>query len=104
MPLDHYRPLGRSGLLVSPLSLGTMTFGVARWGMARAEAETVVAFYSDAGGNVLDTADVCASGGCERMIGDILATRGTKPCRSPTPRTEGERRTVVTRTPASIRA
>ena len=30
MSLAHYRPLGRSGLIVSPLALGTMTFGVAR--------------------------------------------------------------------------
>lgn len=78
MPLDHYRPLGRSGLLVSPLSLGTMTFGVARWGMAQPEAEAVVDAYAQAGGNVLDTADVYASGECERMIGDILATRGDR--------------------------
>jgi aryl-alcohol dehydrogenase-like predicted oxidoreductase len=60
MPLDHYRPLGRSGLLVSPLSLGTMTFGVARWGMARPEAEAVFGAYVEAGGNVIDTADVYA--------------------------------------------
>jgi len=78
MPLDHYRPLGRSGLLVSPLSLGTMTFGVARWGMAQPEAEAVVDAYAQAGGNVIDTADVYASGECERMIGDILATRGDR--------------------------
>lgn len=78
MPLDHYRPLGRSGLLVSPLSLGTMTFGVARWGIARPEAEAVVDAYAQAGGNVIDTADVYASGECERMIGDILTTRGDR--------------------------
>lgn len=78
MPLDHYRPLGRSGLLVSPLSLGTMTFGVARWGMARPEAEAVVAAYAEAGGNVIDTADVYASGEGERMIGDILRARGDR--------------------------
>lgn len=78
MPLDHYRPLGRSGLLVSPMSLGTMTFGVARWGMARPEAEDVVAAYAEAGGNVIDTADVYASGEGERMVGDILAARGDR--------------------------
>lgn len=75
MPLDHYRPLGRSGLLVSPLSLGTMTFGVARWGMARPEAETVFDTYVEAGGNVVDTADVYAGGEAERMVGEIIAAR-----------------------------
>ncbi|HEV7353974.1 MAG TPA: aldo/keto reductase [Brevundimonas sp.] len=75
MPLDTYRPLGRSGLLVSPLSLGTMTFGVARWGMARPEAEAVLDAYVEAGGNVIDTADVYAGGEGERMIGEIIAAR-----------------------------
>lgn len=78
MPLDHYRPLGRSGLLVSPLSLGTMTFGVARWGMARPEAEAVLDAYVGAGGNVIDTADVYASGDGERMVGEILKARGDR--------------------------
>jgi aryl-alcohol dehydrogenase-like predicted oxidoreductase len=78
MPLDHYRPLGRSGLLVSPLSLGTMTFGVARWGMARPEAEAVFGAYVEAGGNVIDTADVYAGGEGERMIGEIMKARGDR--------------------------
>lgn len=78
MPLDQYRPLGRSGLLVSPLSLGTMTFGVARWGMAKPEAEGVFDAYVEAGGNVIDTADVYASGEGERMIGEIMAARGDR--------------------------
>lgn len=75
MPLDHYRPLGRSGLLVSPLSLGTMTFGVARWGMVRPEAETVFDAYVEAGGNVIDTADVYAGGDGESMVGEIIKAR-----------------------------
>lgn len=78
MPLDQYRTLGRSGLLVSPLSLGTMTFGVERWGMARPEAEAVFDAYVEAGGNVIDTADVYASGEGERMIGEIMAARGDR--------------------------
>lgn len=78
MPLDLYRPLGRSGLLVSPLSLGTMTFGVARWGMDRSAAEAVVDAYIDAGGNLIDTADVYAAGEGEVMLGGILAERGAR--------------------------
>ena len=78
MSLDHYRPLGRSGLIVSPLALGTMTFGVARWGMERPDAEAVFDAYVDAGGNLVDTADVYAGGGGETMLGEILAERGNR--------------------------
>ena len=76
MSLTDYRTLGRSGLVVSPLALGTMTFGVARWGMELAEAEAVCDAYVEAGGNVIDTADVYASGRSEEMIGAIVADRG----------------------------
>jgi aryl-alcohol dehydrogenase-like predicted oxidoreductase len=75
MSLDRYRPLGRSGLIVSPLALGTMTFGVARWGMERPDAEAVFDAYVDAGGNVIDTADVYAGGAGETMLGEIIADR-----------------------------
>lgn len=75
MSLDRYRPLGRSGLIVSPLALGTMTFGVARWGMGRPDAEAVFDAYVEAGGNLIDTADVYASGGGETMLGEIIAER-----------------------------
>jgi len=76
MSLDRYRPFGRSGLIVSPLALGTMTFGVARWGMERHDAEAVFDAYVGAGGNLIDTADVYASGGGESMLGEIIAERG----------------------------
>ncbi|MFN3817063.1 aldo/keto reductase [Brevundimonas sp.] len=75
MSLAHYRPLGRSGLIVSPLALGTMTFGVGRWGMERPDAEAVFDAYVDAGGNLIDTADVYAGGGGETMLGEIIADR-----------------------------
>ena len=75
MSLDHYRPLGRSGLIVSPLALGTMTFGVARWGMDRQAAEAVFDAYVGEGGNLIDTADVYAGGGGETMLGEIIAER-----------------------------
>jgi aryl-alcohol dehydrogenase-like predicted oxidoreductase len=78
MSLDLYRPLGRSGLMVSPLALGTMTFGVARWGMERPDAEAVFDAYVEAGGNLIDTADVYAGGGGEMMLGEILAARGNR--------------------------
>lgn len=75
MSLDHYRPLGRSGLIVSPLALGTMTFGVARWGMERPDAEAVIDAYLEAGGNLIDTADIYAGGAGESMLGEIIADR-----------------------------
>ncbi len=78
MSMNTYRTLGRSGLVVSPLALGTMTFGVGRWGMARAEAEAVFDAYVEAGGNLVDTADVYASGRGEEMLGAIIADRGLR--------------------------
>lgn len=78
MSLGHYRPLGRSGLVVSPLALGTMTFGVARWGMDRPEAAAVFDAYVEAGGNLIDTADVYAGGGGETMLGEMMAERGNR--------------------------
>lgn len=78
MSMASYRTLGRSGLVVSPLSLGTMTFGVARWGMERPEAEAVFDAYVEAGGNLVDTADVYAGGRSEEMLGAIIADRGLR--------------------------
>ena len=78
MALTDYRTLGRSGLVVSPLALGTMTFGVARWGMERAAAEAVFDAYVEAGGNMADTADVYAGGRGEEMLGAIIADRGMR--------------------------
>ena len=78
MSMTAYRTLGRSGLVVSPLSLGTMTFGVGRWGMERPEAEAVFDAYVEAGGNLVDTADVYAGGRSEEMLGAIIADRGLR--------------------------
>jgi len=55
-----------------------MTFGVARWGMERPAAEAVFNAYVDAGGNVIDTADVYAGGRSEEMLGAIIAERGLR--------------------------
>jgi len=71
--LDHYRLLGRSGLRVSPLSLGTMTFGVpASWGSSDAEAEKMLNHYVERGGNFIDTANFYADGGSERVVGKLV--------------------------------
>jgi len=74
--LDHYRLLGRSGLRVSPLALGTMTFGVGQgWGTDEAEAERILGRYAERGGNSIDTANFYANGESERMLGRLLGDR-----------------------------
>ena len=78
MPLDDYRTLGRSGLAVSPLALGTMTFGTARWGSDEAGSRAVFNAYVEAGGNFVDTADVYAGGQGEVMLGGFIAERGLR--------------------------
>ena len=78
MPLSHYRTLGRSGLAVSPLALGTMTFGTARWGSSEGTSREVFNAYLDAGGNFIDTADVYSGGRCEEMLGQFIAERAAR--------------------------
>ena len=78
MSLTDYRTLGRSGLAVSPLALGTMTFGTARWGMDEAGSRAVLEAYVEAGGNFIDTADVYAGGEAEAMVGRFVAERGLR--------------------------
>jgi aryl-alcohol dehydrogenase-like predicted oxidoreductase len=74
--LDSYRTLGRSGLRVSPLSLGTMTFGEDDgWGASPETAEAILAEYLDRGGNVVDTANTYTNGHAEKIVGDFFAAR-----------------------------
>ncbi|MFV8817049.1 aldo/keto reductase [Haliea sp. E17] len=73
LQLDDYRLLGRSGLRVSPLSLGTMTFGMAGWGTDIEEAGRMLNHYRELGGNFLDTANFYAAGESERMLGKLTA-------------------------------
>jgi aryl-alcohol dehydrogenase-like predicted oxidoreductase len=74
MALDSYVTLGRSGLRVSPLTLGTMTFGE-DWGFGSGveESTEILASYLDRGGNSVDTANLYSSGHSEKIIGDYLA-------------------------------
>lgn len=76
--LDHYRLLGRSGLRVSPLTLGTMTFGMggAAFGSTDEEAARMVDIYCDRGGNFLDTANFYGQmGGSEELLGRLVHDR-----------------------------
>jgi aryl-alcohol dehydrogenase-like predicted oxidoreductase len=78
MDLTQYRTLGRSGLAVSPLALGTMTFGTARWGLDAAGSRAVFDAYVERGGNFIDTADVYAGGASEAMVGRFVTERGLR--------------------------
>jgi len=78
MSLTAFRTLGRSGLVVSPLALGTMTFGTPRWGSPDEVSEAIFHAYVDAGGNFLDTADVYAKGRSEELIGGYIVDRGLR--------------------------
>jgi aryl-alcohol dehydrogenase-like predicted oxidoreductase len=67
-----YRYLGRSGLLVSRICLGTMTFGNTQWGCDQAAAGAIVDQFIGAGGNFIDTADMYSGGASEEMLGVAL--------------------------------
>jgi hypothetical protein len=66
LALDHYRLLGRSGLRVSPLALGTMTFGEI-WGADEKESRRMFDHYVALGGNFVDTAGYYAEGKSEEL-------------------------------------
>ncbi len=78
MALTDYRPLGSSGLIVSPLTLGTMTFGADRWGVEADGAAALLDHYLEAGGNTVDTAEAYAGGRSEEMLGALIAERGIR--------------------------
>ena len=78
MNLTNYRALGRSGLIVSPLALGTMTFGAERWGADAATSRAIFDAYVEAGGNFVDTADVYSGGESEAMLGRFIADHGNR--------------------------
>ena len=75
-----YRQLGRSGLRVSALTLGTMTFGGGgRFGLVGstdvAGAKRQVDMCIDAGINMIDTADVYSAGASEEIVGEAIKGR-----------------------------
>jgi aryl-alcohol dehydrogenase-like predicted oxidoreductase len=72
LTLDTYRLLGRSGLRVSPLALGTATFGTEwGWGAERDDARKLFDLYVERGGNFIDTAGTYTNGSSERMLGEF---------------------------------
>lgn len=64
-----FHTLGRTGLKVSPLALGAMTFG---WGADKDSSRKLFATYRNAGGNFIDTADLYAGGTSEEWLGEVI--------------------------------
>ncbi|GAB3840451.1 aldo/keto reductase [Dactylosporangium cerinum] len=80
--MQNYYLLGRSGLRVSRLALGTMNFGVdgfhAAYGRTEEEAEPIFRRYVESGGNFIDTADFYTAGESERILGRLIARAGIR--------------------------
>jgi aryl-alcohol dehydrogenase-like predicted oxidoreductase len=82
MSMDHYYLLGRSGLRVSQLALGTMNFGTggfhAPFGKTMDESRAIFRRYLDAGGNFVDTADFYTAGQSETILGGLIEEAGAR--------------------------
>ncbi|MEV6924367.1 aldo/keto reductase [Dactylosporangium sp. NPDC051485] len=76
--MDEYFRLGPTGLRVSPLGLGTMTFGAAGWHAGEDAARAIFRRYLDRGGNFVDTADVYSSGAAEELLGRLIRETGAR--------------------------
>jgi aryl-alcohol dehydrogenase-like predicted oxidoreductase len=71
----NYRIFGKSGLRVSELCLGTMTFGSEwGWGADYEESKRIFDVYAEAGGNFIDTANRYTEGSSEKMLGEFVAS------------------------------
>ncbi|MFE0022799.1 aldo/keto reductase [Amycolatopsis sp. NPDC059021] len=114
LTLDTYRLLGRSGLRVSPLALGTATFGTEwGWGAEQDDARKLFDTYVERGGNFLDTAGTYTNGSSERMLGEftrgkreslVLATKYTTQRRPGDPNSGGShRKSLFASVEASLR-
>ena len=73
--LNDYRLLGKSGLRVSPLSLGAMTFGEDwGWGADKDESKNQFDLFAERGGNFIDTANAYTMGSSEKLVGEFIAS------------------------------
>ncbi|MEO6575252.1 MAG: aldo/keto reductase [Polyangiaceae bacterium] len=79
MPLNHYVTLGKSGLRVSPLCLGAMTFGEDwGWGSSVKDSDAIMDRFLAGGGTFIDTANAYTKGHSEKIIGDHLGRHPSK--------------------------
>lgn len=113
--LDRYYLLGRTGLRVSPLGLGTMLFGLPEWGSDENTSRSIFRRYLDAGGNFVDTANSYGRGRSEELVGTflrdtgsrdrvVLATKYTGPTQEGNPNATGNgRKNLIAALNASLR-
>ena len=109
----RYKLLGNSGLRVSELALGAMTFGSEDFGVEIDEIRKVYEAFREAGGNFIDTANVYAGGRSEEFLSEfianerervVLATKFTGPTRSRDVNAWGNsRKTMMEAAEASLR-
>ncbi|WP_164701001.1 aldo/keto reductase [Modestobacter sp. KNN46-3] len=107
----QYRPLGRTGVQVSPLCLGAMMFGP--WGNDdRADSIRIIHRALDAGINFVDTADVYSGGVSEEIVGEalrgrrddvVLATKFFMPMSEDPNHRGGSRRWIISEVENSLR-
>ena len=70
-----YKTFGKTGLRVSELALGAMTFGEeVAWGSGKEESRKVFDAFAEAGGNFIDTANVYTQGTSERFVGEFMGS------------------------------
>jgi aryl-alcohol dehydrogenase-like predicted oxidoreductase len=112
--LDEYRLLGEAGLRVSPLALGTMTFGLDwGWGADAEESRRIFEAYIEHGGNFIDTANQYTNGTAEELLGRfssgirdrlVIATKYAMTTRSGDPNSGGNhRKSMITSVETSLR-
>ena len=110
----RYKLLGRTGLRVSELALGTMTFGDDwGWGADKDESRAMFDAFAEAGGNFIDTANRYTGGTAERLVGEfvgedrdrfVVATKYTLSHDGQDPNAAGNhRKSLVTSLEASLR-
>jgi aryl-alcohol dehydrogenase-like predicted oxidoreductase len=110
----RYRLLGKTGVRISEVALGTMTFGEDwGWGAPSDVSARMLDLFADAGGNVIDTADVYTNGTSESILGEllkgrrdrfVLATKFTNQTDPGDPNSAGNhRKKIVTSIEASLR-
>src|ERR1700730_1863630 len=110
----RYRLLGKSGVRISEVALGTMTFGEDwGWGASPDVSARMLDLFADAGGNVVDTADAYTNGTSETILGEllkgrrdrfVLATKFTNQTDPDDPNSAGNhRKKIVTSIEASLR-
>jgi aryl-alcohol dehydrogenase-like predicted oxidoreductase len=78
----RYKVLGKTGLRVSEICLGTMTFGQ-EWGeflrgAPKEESKKIFDLYVDSGGNFIDTANIYQNGSSEKYVGELISTEREK--------------------------